>query len=462
MVKYLNLDKDKLVLNYLFLQECLAILQEEKYEDNILLGKLEKRIKLLNSLTKCSEGVYEYIFNEEYKKGLEKISPKDIKDFLSENLVDNDIRISVNILTYNEERCIERSIDSVKEIADEIIIIDTGSTDNTVNIIRTKYPEVRLFQEKWTNDFSYLRNKMINYSNFDWIFQIDADEFLSDSAQELKELIALFDDFTKRPLVISPVIVNHDDYELDNTKRIFKKSTHLRYFGLVHEELRLDTEKRGTDIEKITTNYNLFHDGYKPEVLKSKEKFLRNKKLLEKMIKIERKNIKWHYLLGREKYELNEEYEEIVQILKNGLNYATESSEDQDIYLASLVKLCEIYYNKKKIEDFKDTVDEINNKFPNCMDGEFFKLMNGFNSAMEQLSYIADETYNYMKERHSSATSIIHTEGYHLFNLLSRVYFSIGNYEKAFSVKSLVQEQEMLMLFDKEINNIINLYKKFQ
>src|SRR5699024_2782340 len=86
------------------------------------------------------------------------------------------IKLSVNLIVFNEERCIERCLNALSNFADEILILDTGSTDNTVKIIEEKFPEVKIFHDKWRKDFAYSRNILIDKSSNDWILSIDADE----------------------------------------------------------------------------------------------------------------------------------------------------------------------------------------------------------------------------------------------------------------------------------------------
>ena len=83
------------------------------------------------------------------------------------------MKISVTIITFNEEGKIEGAIKSVLDIADEIIIVDSFSQDNTVNIAK-KYP-VKVYQKRW-HDYADQRNFALEKASFTWILNIDADE----------------------------------------------------------------------------------------------------------------------------------------------------------------------------------------------------------------------------------------------------------------------------------------------
>lgn len=96
--------------------------------------------------------------------------------------------LSVCIITKNEEKNISRCLESIKNIADEIIVVDTGSTDKTVEIAN-KY-ESKVSFHKWNNDFSDARNASIKKATKDWILFLDADEELpKEEGIKLKELI---------------------------------------------------------------------------------------------------------------------------------------------------------------------------------------------------------------------------------------------------------------------------------
>ncbi len=84
--------------------------------------------------------------------------------------------LSVAIITLNEEKNLGRTLESVKNFADEIIIVDSGSTDKTKEIAK-KYG-AKFFYQKWLG-FGPQRNKAIDLSTSDWILNIDADEEIS-------------------------------------------------------------------------------------------------------------------------------------------------------------------------------------------------------------------------------------------------------------------------------------------
>jgi len=83
------------------------------------------------------------------------------------------MKLSVGLITYNEEKDLSRTLNAVKEIADEIVIVDNGSTDRTIEIAE-KYG-AKVYSEKWKG-YGLQKNSVIDKCNGDWILLIDADE----------------------------------------------------------------------------------------------------------------------------------------------------------------------------------------------------------------------------------------------------------------------------------------------
>src|SRR3989344_295540 len=96
--------------------------------------------------------------------------------------------LSLCMITKNEEQFLEQCLNSVKELVDEIIIVDTGSTDKTKEIA-SKFTD-KIYDFQWCDDFSAARNESLKYATQDWILVLDADEVISkEDYQKIKELI---------------------------------------------------------------------------------------------------------------------------------------------------------------------------------------------------------------------------------------------------------------------------------
>lgn len=107
--------------------------------------------------------------------------------------------LSVIILTYNEELHIRRCLENVASIAKDIYIIDSFSTDKTLDIAK-EYPSVHILQNKWENNYAQQFNWGLEHSNIstEWVLRLDADEYLlPELVEELqKKLPTLPEDVT--------------------------------------------------------------------------------------------------------------------------------------------------------------------------------------------------------------------------------------------------------------------------
>lgn len=97
------------------------------------------------------------------------------------------LKLSVVIITLNEQRNIERCIESVKDITDDIVVLDSFSTDETEAICRKH--RVGFYQSKF-NGYGSQKNKALAYAKYKWVLSLDADEALS---EELKQAILAID-----------------------------------------------------------------------------------------------------------------------------------------------------------------------------------------------------------------------------------------------------------------------------
>ena len=106
-----------------------------------------------------------------------------------------DIVLSIGMIVKNEEKVLGRCLESLKPLRDkiscELIIADTGSTDNTMNIAQ-KYTE-NVFSFEWTGDFSAARNSTIEKAKGKWYFFLDADEYLDN---DIEEIISFFSNYS--------------------------------------------------------------------------------------------------------------------------------------------------------------------------------------------------------------------------------------------------------------------------
>src|SRR3989338_8433001 len=87
------------------------------------------------------------------------------------------VRLSACLIVKNESLILSRCLESLRSFVDEIIVVDTGSTDNTMEIARSYDAQVKHFT--WIDNFSAARNESLRHASGDWILYIDADEVVN-------------------------------------------------------------------------------------------------------------------------------------------------------------------------------------------------------------------------------------------------------------------------------------------
>lgn len=191
--------------------------------------------------------------------------------------------LSLCLITKNEEKNISRCINSVKDIIDEIVVVDTGSTDRTVEIAKSFGAKV--IQVKWEDDFSKARNAAIENATGDWILFLDADEEIKkEDVGQIRPL--LYDDTVEAYLF---KFVNYAGSgtgsgltEINYNYRLFRNNGKLKYIYPVHENLRNIEENRPPIAKRA--DVTILHYGYLADIRKEKNKSERYIKLISKYL----------------------------------------------------------------------------------------------------------------------------------------------------------------------------------
>ncbi len=150
--------------------------------------------------------------------------------------------LSVCIITLNEEKYIKKCIESIANIADEIIVIDSGSTDKTVEI--AKNLGAKIYFRNFDN-YASQKNYALERSTKNWVFFIDGDEIIEkELSDEIKEAIKsdVFSGYTiPRKNIIFGKFIKYSRWqpELDRHVWLFKKEK-SKWEGLVHEEIKVN------------------------------------------------------------------------------------------------------------------------------------------------------------------------------------------------------------------------------
>lgn len=184
---------------------------------------------------------------------------------------DKKLKLSVAIICKNEKDCIERLLKSVVG-ADEIIICDTGSTDNTIEIAK-KYTDKIYTDYKWEDSFCKARNYVLSKATGDWILSIDCDEWLMpDGIARIRKAIKIADENNQRTInVIMEANIVGDEFYFP---RLFKRCKEVYWCGAIHNYLSI-TDNNKSDI-RIIYSYSNAHDNDPDRALRILKREVKN------------------------------------------------------------------------------------------------------------------------------------------------------------------------------------------
>ncbi|MBQ9364980.1 MAG: glycosyltransferase, partial [Schwartzia sp.] len=181
------------------------------------------------------------------------------------------IKISACVITKNEEKNLPAWLSCVKKIADEIIVVDTGSDDGTVAV--AKNGGAKVFHFEWINDFAAAKNYAIDRADGDWIVFLDADEtFPAKDCPKVREWIRSSDKDEKNvAMMFRRIEIDSDTGTVKGSTlvvRAFRNLPTLRYEGRIHEVLV--TEEKTKPALIFNPDVVINHTGYSSSVMREK------------------------------------------------------------------------------------------------------------------------------------------------------------------------------------------------
>ena len=186
------------------------------------------------------------------------------------------MKLSLCIIVKNEAETLPKCLNSVKEVVDEIILIDTGSTDGTAEIAAEFGAQVHHWE--WNDDFAAARNESLKYATGDWILVLDADEMLVPEVREQMQAAMKRDRILLIQLVRHEVGAQQSPYSL--VSRLFRNHPNIQfsrpYHALVDDSIAelMQQEPNQWEIATIAP-VAILHDGYQPSAIAAKDKFAR-------------------------------------------------------------------------------------------------------------------------------------------------------------------------------------------
>lgn len=191
--------------------------------------------------------------------------------------------ISACLIVKNESDHLDRCLSSLKGLVDEIVVVDTGSTDDTVEIARRH--GAKLGEFKWRDDFSAARNASLELATGSWILWIDADEELTGDCERLFREAVIRPQFGGFNIQIVNFTADGDDsiQYVHSPIRLFRNHPQVRFEGRIHEQICNSLRALGLPGATLE-GAKILHHGYRPSEMAAKGKVDRTVRLLEREV----------------------------------------------------------------------------------------------------------------------------------------------------------------------------------
>jgi len=326
--------------------------------------------------------------------------------------------ISICIITKDESKNIRECLKRLIPLKFEIIVVDTGSIDNTKNIA-LEYTD-KVFDYKWSNDFSAARNYSISKSSNEYVLIIDSDEYLVESNKEELEILVKKNKNNVGRILRQNILLDGNEQIKSNERinRLFRKSD-FYYHGKIHEQI---TAKNGQDYDMYNVPIIIEHVGYSGDLHQKTRKTQRNIALLNQELKENGDDPYILYQLGKS-YFMQQDYAKASEYFSKGLEF------DLEPKLEYVIDMVETYgyalLNAKQYEVALQ-FENIYNEFGNRAD---FKFLMG-------LIYMNNEMFKEAVEEFLKATRFKESQqdgvnSFKSFFNIGVIYECLGDYDKA-------------------------------
>jgi tetratricopeptide (TPR) repeat protein len=340
-------------------------------------------------------------------------------------------RISLCMIAKNEEKFLAGCLESVKGAVDEIVLVDTGSTDKTVAIAEEYHAKV--FHFPWSNDFAAARNEALSHASGDWILVLDADERLAPDSDRVLRKMAWNRGVIGCSLVIDNRLGESEEsshLQRGTIFRFYQNRPDMRYVGAIHEQMFPAAKASG--LPQAESDARILHLGYLESTFQERDKLHRNLDLLLEQAKNEPQNPYVFFNLGQT-YKMAGELEPAEKNYRQGLKLLQEQKHplDTPYYLALYLNLGLLYHEHKLYEKNLAVCAESIALYPDYPDLRFAKGL----SLMELGRYEeALETFRStlaFQGRVYASGSDPGTTSYKVQNAMAVVYTRMRNWPEA-------------------------------
>ncbi|PFG12723.1 glycosyltransferase [Bacillus sp. es.036] len=245
--------------------------------------------------------------------------------------------IGLHMIVKNESEHLAKCLSSVQSLVDEIIIVDTGSQDNTIAIAKSFGATV--IEIKWDDNFSKARNVSLVQAKTKWILYMDADEIFTGDVQEIRKTLMQTDKeafWTEIENLTGPLPYEKLSH---SSIRIFRSRPYYSFQRPIHEDILPSILEHNHSIEvvgKIGTK--IIHYGYLPDALRVNQKPMRNLKILEKAIEETPQPPYYLYHLGLT-YDQLAQSDHAIKLMQEALNLTEQNMSFRPTIVRDLAKV---------------------------------------------------------------------------------------------------------------------------
>ncbi|PRX32585.1 glycosyltransferase involved in cell wall biosynthesis [Orenia metallireducens] len=377
------------------------------------------------------------------------------------------MKLSIGMMVKNEAKHLRECLESLEPVRDaidaELVIIDTGSDDGTVEIAKEFTNKV--YFHKWNDNFSEMRNKVIEYCKGEWLFVIDGDEVIEDSYNLIRFLLAEEQKSYNTGLVTQESFTSDDKIHSSSLlqPRLFRNDGEFHYKGAVHNQ----------PIFKhpiIDLELTLLHYGYNsndPELME--RKFKRTAGILKQELEKNPENVYYWYQLAKS-YSMHKDMDESLETIQIAYDLMREQKREESFFYVyshyadmllkkgqfkKMLKICEealgvkdgyldFYYFKSlglsALGRDKEAIDNFNiylslkdnyRYTPSRKDMSFIDS----SLSLEEVAYSELAKLHYREENYHEAIKyslLVKEEKYikSIFQYLIKSYFELNKYDK--------------------------------
>lgn len=336
-------------------------------------------------------------------------------------------QVSLCMIVKDEEEYLPKCLASINDIVDEIVIVDTGSSDKTVEIAKNFGAKVYYF--KWSNNFSEARNESLKYATKDWIFILDADDELTlESKENFKMLLSSELDekaiYHFETLSYYGSSIEKDNIAVNLNPRLFKNNRGIHYEGEVHNQL-ISSEG---DYNAVCKEIKIHHYGYIDKRIVSKDKRNRNIYILNEQIKKNPNNGFAYFNLGNEYGALDDMNKALEYYYK-----AYESFNPRTGYSSLLI--LRIIISNLRLRHYDEALKFVDIgvlHYPECTDFYFYQALILKELDRPTLQIKALEKCIELGEPPSELKFVLGTWSYRAYYELGKIYMKYKDYYTAY------------------------------